>query len=715
MEPVSGLPMKVISLVVLFGLGAIAPPPAASQQPDSVRESAEVALVEVPVRVVDRDGHPVRGLKETDFTVFDDGARQPIVAFDAIDLADRGTAGGDPVHPAARRRFLILFDLSFSQPRSIVAARKAARDFVLTGMGERDLAAVATYSVESGVRLLVTFSSDRAQLARAIDTLGFQSSRETSDPLAFAFDFSNVVGIATARSGSRADIEGLVETLQTYSILGKARADEYARGRVRVLFQAFRELSRALDTVEGRKDVIYLSEGFNGRYLVGTRETEEERQYLLHGEVWKVDADKRFGSAPLRNELNDVGDFFRRSDCVIHAVDIGGIRAEGEPEGESASVGPRETENSLYAIAQVTGGEVFRNTNDLGAQLARLVNQTNLVYVLAFRAERSSREGGYHELKVKVSAPGARVLARAGYYERRGFRQLSPLERRLLAADVIANEIAVDDIPSRVLAMPFSTGGSTANVPVLLEVPGAPLLAAEKGDRLTVEIYVYATDENGGLRDFFARTISADLMKSREKLMASGLRYYGELRLPPGVFRLRTLVRNANTGHMGLTVSEVRVPAFASAEPYLLPPVFLEGSGDWILVQGAGKASPNDSPGPNPFFALAMDGLSPAALPRVWPGGAARLCLVAYHFGRPGGPDDLKIGSQILDEGGQPVESVRLAVLAMTAPDTDGKRTLVASFAAPAGLARGRYSLRVFLQDGTAGPARQATTPFLVP
>jgi hypothetical protein len=34
--------------------------------------------------------------------------------------------------------------------------------------------------------------------------------------------------------------------------------------------------------------------------------------------------------------------------------------------------------------------------------------------VLAFRPDRSGREGSYHELKVKVAAPGARVAARRG-------------------------------------------------------------------------------------------------------------------------------------------------------------------------------------------------------------------------------------------------------------------------------------------------------------
>ena len=702
--------MKLFVLSAALASGAFAP--AAAQEPGAVRESAEVALVEVPVRVIDRDGQPVRGLTAANFAVQDDGRPQAIAGFDAIDLAEKVSDGaGVPIHPAARRRFLILFDFSFSRPKSILVARKAARDFVLSGMSDRDLAAVATYSVEQGVRLLVTFSSDRAQLAQAIESLGLEARREAVDPLAFAFDAATLAAMAQSRTSNRGQVEGLIETLQAYSAVNKARSDEYTRGRVRQLFQSFRELSQSLNAVEGRKDILYLSEGFSGRHLVGANESDEERQSLLHGEIWKVDADRRFGSTPLRNELTEVGEWFRRSDCVVHAVDIAGIRAEADPEADPPPSGQRETESSLFDIAQATGGEVLRNTNDLAAQLDRVVQQTSLVYVLAFRPDKAGPEGAFHALKVKVSVPGVRVLARAGYYDRRGFRNLSPLERRLLAANVIANEIPFDDIPIRVLALPFASG-EESSVPVLVEVPGAPLLATDRGEKLGVEIYVYAIGADDRLRDFFVRNISADLAQNRAKLMAAGVRYFGELRLPPGSYRIRTLVRNAATGRMGSAVTPLTVPTFASGQPYLLAPVFLESAGDWVAVQGAAR-----EPGAgaaNPFSALPGAGLTPAAVARVAPGDASQVCLVAYHVGAPDARD-LKLGSEILGEDGRPVGTVKLAVLGAVAPDAEGKRMLLLSFPAPADLAPGRYGLRVFLQDGVGGPARQATTPFLVP
>lgn len=710
--------MRSLGLIAVFALAGLFTPGARAQKaqdPAPVRESAEVSLVEVPVRVTDRDGKPIPDLLAKDFTLLDDGRTQQIVGFDAIDLAEKVALAGERLAPAARRRFLLLFDFSFARPKTIVAARRAAKEFVLQALQDNDLAAVATYSVEKGVRLLVTFSRDRVQLAQAIDTLGLEAPRDLRDPLAFAFDTAIIGSTGAGRSGGRQEAQAaaLIEYLQTLSSLNRARVDEYARGRVRHLIESFKELAQTLDAVEGRKDVIYLSEGFSGRYLVGERETDQERQWLIEGEQWKVDSDKRFGNTPLRSELAEMGRVFRRTDCVIHAVDIAGIRGEADAEADAASVGPRETENSLYEIASGTGGEVFRNANDLGGQLDRLMSQTSRVYVLAFRPDHADKEGKFHELKVKVAVAGARVSARAGYFERKGFKQLTPLERNLSAADVIANEIPVRDIRTRVLATPFATSEAVAAVPVLLEIPGADFLEGEKGDRTGLEIYVYANDQDNRLADYFVQTVGVDLTKSREKLMAGGFKYYGQLLLPPGAYRLRALVRNADTGRMGLSVSSLQVPAFSAHQPYLLPPIFLEERGEWLQLQGRSSGAAGTAG--YPVLALGSESFAPAALPQVPPGTAFRVCLVAYHFGAASGVEALKVGSQILAEDGRPLSEGTLSVLGKSTPEADGKRMLLLSFQAPQGLAPGRYGLRIFLQDASTGQARQASAPFLVP
>ena len=705
-------------IVLAFVIGTLAGRAAPQNVPGSVHETAEAVLVEVPVRVVDREGRPIRNLTAQDFELYEDGKRQTILGFDAIDLAHKGAAApGEPdaINPAARRHFLILFDLSFAQPKSVLAARRAAQEFVLSGMGERDFAAVATFSVEKGIRLHVTFSQDRVQLARAIETLGgVDPASLNSDPLAFIYDamvgefgggpIGGSPGSGTLRESQAA---GLLESMQTLASLEAARLDQHARARVSRLTQSLDALGHALDAVQGRKDVIYLSEGFESRLLVGTKTTDQEREWIVSGEQWKVDAEKRFGSTHLQTGINSMTDLFRRTDCVIHAVDIAGLQMSSDVGSLTAVRG----ENALFEIANATGGEVLRNDNDFKAQMARLIARTNLVYVLAFRPAKIGRENLYHDLKVKVRASGARVSARAGYYEKRPFRSLSPLERSLSAADLIANEVAVSDIPARVLATAYPGENSLATVPVLIEVPGAPFLVGQKGNHAAAEIYAYAHDHENRVRDFLAQTVNLDLSMMREKLERGGLKYYGQLALPAGDYRLRVLVRNAETGRLGLTAETLHVPDFSGNPPYLAPPVFLEKAQGGVFIRGRSRTVA-DAARSEALLPSQPGEFVPSALAELNSGSPTRVSVIAYNFGAPS-LGELKIGAQVLSSEGRPLGPGEIRVLGNSPAGGDGKQVLLVSFD-PGSLAPGRYALRVFLQDASTGRGGQASAPFVV-
>ena len=691
------------------------PQAAPAQTPESVQESAEVSLVEVPVRVLDRHGNPLRDLAENDFEVFDDGQRQEIVAFDRIDLAQKTMEPGAPqvIQPAARRHFLLLFDLSFAKPKAVVAARRAAKEFVL-GLPPNDFAAVATFSVEKGVRLLVTFSSDRVQLARAIDTLGLTDVNSLGDdPLAFVYEVMRLYGAGSTPSSERgganreAAAAGILEALQTFSALGRASLDQHERGRVARLTSSLGEVASVLDAIPGRKDIVYLSEGFESRLLSGSNETSQEHDWKLSGDTWKVDPEKTYGNTNLQEQLKSMASLFRRSDCVIHAVDISGLTTDSAPDSQGSQVA--RGDNALFELADATGGEVFHNDNDFRRELDRLVSKTNLVYVLTFRPTQSTGEGNrYHELRVKVKVSGARTIARAGYYERPAYRLLSPLERNLVAADVIANETPIAQIPVRLLGAPMPGGGGPARVPVLIEISGPELLIGEGGVETAAEVYVYAYDGQGTLRDYFTQTIHVDLGMNRDRLEKGGLRYEGQLTLLPGDYRVRALVRNSSTGRMGLAAETMRVPDFSEKAPYLARPLFMESSADGIFVRGRSGAAAGAVEAPS--LPVAPPDLVPAAAPEVRSGSPTQLSVVAYYFGDP---QALKIGAQVLSEAGRPLAEGAIRVIGQTSPDPDGKRVLMVSFT-PEQLSPGLYALRVFLRDGATGKSGIASAPFRV-
>lgn len=705
----------------LLALAMVAPGlPQAADKPQTgstVREEARVTLVEVPVNVIDKGDRAVENLTAEDFEVFDDGKKLPITGFEVLDQrrpVPAPSPGQPPINPAAQRHFLLLFDLSFGSPRGIVNARKAARDFVVTRMKELDMAAVATFSVEQGMKLAVTFTRDRTQLAAAIDTLGFPTLQERSpDPLGFvirtpsqsnATGFASLGSVTTTATGLDIALEEAIENLELHR--SKSLRAIY-RDRVTRFLDSFANLAQALDAVRGRKHVLYLSEGFDSRELSGSSTDgggAKEAEWVIRGQSWKVDSDVRFGNMGLKSAMSQALAFFNRSDCVVHSIDIAGLKAGSDVTGAEQAV---YGQDSLHYIASETGGEFLKNANELGNSFDRLLERTGLIYLLAVQPVRVPETGKFHTIKVTVRDKSWRVSHRTGYYEAKSYAQLTPIEKKLATSSAIAAAVPKTDIPAWVLAAPFPTGSGTERVPVIVEIPGDRLLAGHTAAQMNVAIFIYAIDSKGATRDYLTQTIGLDLSRAEASLRKGGVKYYGELALPAGEYTLRALVRNEETGRFGVSVNPLSVPDEAAAVPFVLPPFFLQEGESWIMV----KAKPRDAtqPAPEYPFAIAGESFIPAALADIRSGQEAQVCLIAYNFGAPS--DALEYTGRILGVDGRARGKLELALLKTSDRERQGARKVLLRFR-PSGLDPGRYALAINVKDPKSGKSSESSFPF---
>ena len=74
-----------------------------------------------------------------------------------------------------------------------------------------------------------------------------------------------------------------------------------------------------------------------------------------------------------------------------------------------------------------------------------------------------------------------------------------------------------------------------------------------------VEVYSYALDKLGAVRDFFTLEVRLDPAGSETE--EDGVWIWGKLQLPPGDYTVRTLIRNTETGESGVRTTRVTVPA----------------------------------------------------------------------------------------------------------------------------------------------------------
>jgi VWFA-related protein len=503
----------------------------------------------------------------------------------------------------------------------------------------------------------------------------------------------------------------LLDTLGTFAASAQ-HADSTARKRdVMGLTQSFSDLARLMAEVEGRKYVVYLSEGFDSSLVSGRASSEPKTaegaatpaeigdETRITASTDATGSDDRYGDTHTQNAVEGMLEAFRRADCVIQAVDIGGVRAGGDQGAERPS--GRE---ALFNMAKSTGGELFENFNDLSAAMGQMLRRTGVTYVLSFQpAEEVKPDGSFHKLRVELkNAPrGARVVARQGYYAPIPYKQM-PAQAKLLeaASDLMSRDSG--EVATSVLAAPFALGGEKAYVQLVIEVDGPSLLAGKQDAKLPVEVYIYALDQRGSIQGFLTQTVGLDLTKLESPLRQMGLKYFGHVDLPPGTYSLRTLVRNGTTGASGLRVTPLTVPAAGQAA--LLPALFQDAPGRWVPVRENPKEGQQL---PYPFM-LKNQPYIPASRPVLTPGQESKLVLEGYNLQ----PGDWKTQVQVMAADGKEVPGGAFKVVDKEVGGGAGPTRLLATFQPPA-LPPGSYSLRVTLTDG-AGKAETSTAQFAV-
>jgi VWFA-related protein len=591
-----------------------------------LKESVTVSVVEVPVTVVDRAGNPIKGLTRENFEVIDEGKKREISSLDSIDFSSiESVSLTSPLNPAARRNFLLVFDLTFSSPNSISRARQGARDFVTKMVEKRDRVGVATVDVDHGFRFLTAFTTDRNLVDAAIAN---PATFHGNDPLQLA-GMLPIEQVAST-TGADANSNGIQKNQAAGEIndmvkrAGKAE-DQYNRQRIDRQVNLLAGLTKALRAVNGQKHIVLLSEGFDPRLIQGrdagiNSDQVTENAAVERGEIWNVDNDNRFGSSTSMSLVDRLTEVAKRSDVILDTVDIRGIRTDSDAAAAGYS---HKSNEGLHLLANATGGTVFKNANNLATDFQRVVKAQEVVYVLAFTAP-TSQPGKFHNLKVRlVNAPsGARATYRAGYYEA---GTESSVERTLSNAEIIIGDIRQDAIHVSALTAPFPTRTANAQVPVILEINGRDLAEGVKGNTASTEIFVYAFDEQGLVRDSLYQRMGVDLEKVGSQLRSSGIKYYGTLSLPEGKYAVKTLVRIAESDRKGYVRSDVVVPR--PSDTSLSQPFFFEEPGKWLMVKG-GTHDKSNSGYP---FEVNGEPFIPSAMVRVHNGEARKFAVFVQN------------------------------------------------------------------------------------
>ena len=572
---------------------------------DRFSDQIEVTEVEVPVRVLVK-GQPLAGLQQDDFVLYDKGELQSIVGFrvyrQEVEQQVAPVAGpAGPDSTPAGRRLLLLFDFSHSRTQRLANALRGIRSSLAKQLQPEDRVAVATYGYVSGINLLVGFTSDWEKLNLAFDAiqamLGAKGKKQreilgqlhqerfgrgdTGDDSSTYRVLADELGASAALAVltgpviyDEEDDDGVVveeqktvwspiqmrvevDVREPVAVAQDMVDNEIDTYPIRAFGLALAELTTLLRDVGGQKDMVLMSEGFSGALLENARS-----MFYLQ---------KAFRS-------------FRDSGWTLHAVDVGGI--PGLDEESFAS-------NSLMFMTEATGGDLVENMNNFSVATNKVLQQTSIVYVLAFQPLQSDEPGEFRKLRVELeNAPkGVEILHRPGYYAARPPSKGDVFQRRMDGAGWLMTNLEAADMGVDVYATTEidSAGGTRAMV--VVEVPGASLRSIETERPTRLELQLAVLDQESQVRGILNGEIKLRFSELGAALSRGGVRFVGNLGLAVGEYQLRVLLRSSRKGEVYLGTFPLSVGRDAEVTLPLPPPLAERQIESWLTVETEGRTA----------------------------------------------------------------------------------------------------------------------------
>ena len=515
-----------------------------------------VEMVSVDVRVVDRNGAPVRDLVASDFTVTEDGKPQAIALFGVIDYGrlDNEPEGRPPSSKPSRapdgtdRIFAILLGRGRLQGPS--KGFDALVDFVNNQTLPRDRFAVIAYD------RITDLTSDRAATIRLLQT--YRAHHEEIEAL-FAHWFSGLTDfLGDGKSPPR--LTELIETL--FSVPGLPPSGHFATADSRI---AGRTSSPTPDDVnqQERSSFIYSAAARDDfeRLLGGIdhlRALEGEKHMILVTPNGLLGL-KRGHAERIANSAADA----RVTLSIIHT---GGLPTSWTQTGttrifEGPSWDDRWAIADSKTIAAQTGG--VTSIYDYAAPTLRRIEEGSRVrYTIGYTPSKPSGTGAFRRIVVTVNRPGVTVLFRHGYFDKPD-RALTKRDDRANARITAAQlyRLPVDDVRLSVTATLIKEGADKGKVRAEIRVAsGAIAFDRVDGRELAmIDVGVFVGD---GPRQIGESRKRVDLKLTPENFLAvqrDGLQFTTTVAITAGTpRRVKAVVYDFVADRLGSVVAEVR-------------------------------------------------------------------------------------------------------------------------------------------------------------
>ncbi len=185
--------LMAVMAVMAASLAAQAPPPAATAPDDkaSFKARAEETVLDVVVR--DKKGRLVKDLKESDFTVIDNGIQRPIKSFRIVEGTEAiNSSGGRMQLDPLRQLRLITLVFQGGDQNAKKLARDAALELIKGELAQNVY--ISVMAIDHKLQAIQPFTNDRQLLRKAIARATASVNDYTSDTIQVRKDLEQMLG-----------------------------------------------------------------------------------------------------------------------------------------------------------------------------------------------------------------------------------------------------------------------------------------------------------------------------------------------------------------------------------------------------------------------------------------------------------------------------------------------------------------------------------------
>ena len=556
------------------------------QQPNSPLQKpaykfqAEAQLVVLNVSAKDKSGKPIEGLKAGDFTVTEDGKPQTVKIFEYQRLEEAALPAepvaaaapkAKPAAPAApappvvapavqttitparpgeikykdKRLLVLYFDFQGMAADDQIRVQTNALKFLNTQMTPSDLVALMTYAGE--LKVLQDFTEDRDAVEALVKKLVIGEASE----------MGNVVQDASSEDTGAAYVADDTE----FNIFNTDRQLASLEAAVKMLA-----------TLPEKKALVYFGSGVTRNGIDNDAQLRATINAALKSNVsfYPVDARGLVATSPVGNA--NVG---------AAGGNNAGVGGGGRGNGGNFSGGGaasrqsnfQGSQDTLYALANDTGGKLFVDSNDLSAGIVQAQKDISSYYILGYYTSNAALDGKFRRIKVAVNNNQiAKLDYRSGYFASKEFKKFDSSDRERQLQEALMLGDPVTDLSIALETDYFRQASDRYYVPISVKLPGSDLELAKHGNAETTrldfigEIRDAKNAVAASVRDFITVTLKGE---TAAQLAKRTVAYDTGFVLSPGTYSVKFLARENETGKMGTFQTKFVVPDLSVDAKYL--------------------------------------------------------------------------------------------------------------------------------------------------